>query len=251
MSFRITLYKHYLSAFSNNITLQRKFTRSLASTAPRNDIFSWLYSKKNAKKSIPKEEKDTKKIMKQIEEGKDTDRDADSGELLFLELKPENFIGEDQGMIDSRIRKENKKPILTTSWLSKHKVKNEKAFDEILLSCYNETFNKDMKNITDTILTDNFPDLSTKFNFSKEIQKKSGYLISDYNVTLFNSPVDFRNYFRTEVFSGKLGLFKESEPNAIHLNSKSFNSPNIFVQSDVTFFKQKRNIKRLWSKFLN
>lgn len=196
--------------------------RYIHTTAVSNDMFSWLRNRKN-KAPV----KSTKDVISDIEAGKDLSKNNEN--VTTLELIPENFIGKFD-------KTKNVIPLDTVpynKWMSSNKVASEEELNTILLQAYNETFGTNVASVTDECLGETFKDITQKFKFAKELQAKSGYLLSDYQFTVLLSPISFHKYYLREFVSGKASRYKESEPNAIHLTPESFNAPNIRVIEDI------------------
>lgn len=196
--------------------------RYMHTTAVSNDVFSWL---RNRKKTEPV--KSTKDVISEIEAGKDLSKTNEN--VTTLELTPDNFIGKFD-------KKKNVIPLDTVPfnyWLSSTKVASEEELNTILVQAYNETFGTNITNATEEVLNESFKDITEKFKFAKQVQAKSGFILSDYQFTVLSTPISFREYYLKEFVSGKALRFKESEPNAIHLNSESFKAPNIRVMEDI------------------
>ncbi|MCL6404057.1 hypothetical protein EXT66_22770, partial [Pectobacterium carotovorum subsp. carotovorum] len=97
-------------------------------------------------------------------------------------------------------------------------------------------------NVTET---EPFPDLATKFNFVKKLQSLSGYSIPDYELTVLNTPAEFKTYYMNNIISGKLLQYNEKEPDAIYLTKESFDQPNIRVTERVTSKSQKQKFSSI------
>lgn len=199
----------------------------------RENFMSWFRSRKKEEAKVRK----TKEIIQDIESGKgieDTTNGSSSSKILKLDLTPENIIGR---------RKEEKIDLMNdipwNNWLTDQKVKTPEELDHVVnLSCkevLGDNFN----------INDPFPDLNIKFKFVKRLQATSGYPISDYELTVLRTPVEFRDYYLKNIISGKLLQFNEKEPNAIYLTQKSFNQPNIRVVERVSSKVQKEKFNSI------
>ena len=113
------------------------------------------------------------------------------------------------------------------SWLSKQKVSKEEKLDLILKESLESA------GMEGDTLDLEFPDLIKKFQFTKMLQAKTGYLIPDFQLTVLAKPSDFKTYFIDEILSGKLARFNEAEPNAIHLTKESYDAPNIYLENTI------------------
>lgn len=198
--------------------------RSLHTSNVRYDFFSWLKDKRKSKKEPVKS---TKEVISEIESGNDV---AEKNEnISTLELIPENFIG-------TFDKKRNVIPLDTVPfnrWLNVDNITTEDALNKVILDSYNEVFGTQLTEVADKTLADTFTDITQKFTFTKLLQIKSGYILSDYQFTILASPNSFKEYYLKEFISGKSLRFKESEPNAIHLDGNSFKAPNIRVIEDI------------------
>lgn len=215
---------------SVTITMSR---RSLHVSTVSQDFFSWFKDRK--KKKV----KSTKEVINELESGKDVSQSNEAA--TTLDLTPNNFIG-------TFDKKRNVIPLETVpfnNWFNQNKIISEEEFDTVLLEAYNETFKTGVKNVTDNKFTESFNDIIQKFKFAKLLQAKTGYLLSDYQFTRLNSPMSFKNYYLKEFISGKSLRYKESEPNAIHLNQLSFKAPNINVIEDIPAKVKRRNFKKI------
>ncbi|SMN17739.1 similar to Saccharomyces cerevisiae YKR006C MRPL13 Mitochondrial ribosomal protein of the large subunit, not essential for mitochondrial translation [Maudiozyma saulgeensis] len=213
----------------------RVTTRSFQSSAVNNDFFSWFKDKKKEKTKV----KSTKEVISDIEAGKDVVEKKDNA--TTLELTPENFIG-------SFDKKRNDIPLDTVPfnrWISLDKVSTEAKLNSIILQSYNETFGTQLKEADNDKFTESFTDITKKFSFAKLLQAKSGFVLSDYQFTVLTSPNSFKDYYLREFVSGKSLRFKESEPNAIHLNKSSFKAPNIYIIPDVPAKEKRQKFKTL------
>ena len=199
-------------------------TRALHTSDVRYDFFSWLKDRKKSKKEPVKS---TKEVISEIESGNDVTEKNDN--VSTLELIPENFIG-------TFDKKRNVIPLDTVPfnrWMNSDSITTEEALNKVILDSYNEVFGMHLTDITDNTLGDSFKDITQKFKFTKLLQVKSGYILSDYQFTILASPNSFKEYYLKEFVSGKSLRFKESEPNAIHLDGNSFKAPNIRVIEDI------------------
>ena len=185
--------------------------RQLHTTKVSSDFFSWFKSKKNQDQEPTVPTKGTQELISDIEAGK-TSKISNKQKL---ELIPENFIGEEEGELAEKARAKQIKGVPFNRWLSAKKLEGT------------------------------FPDLVIKFNFTKSLQASSGYLIPDYQLTILNTPAQFKNYICKEILSGKQARYKESEPNAIHLSSAQFTSPNIYIVPDVKPKAQKNTYRKI------
>lgn len=214
--------------------VQVQCVRGLHFTSRRNNFFSWFKSKKQ--EEVPGQ--DTKDVIKDIESGKkknDGSSLQDSGRLL---LTPSNFIGKDSERMEQSIRNDKVNSIAFNRWLSTEKINNEEQLDQIL----KESWKSATGNELTASLDKTFPDLVSKFTFTKNLQSKTGYMVPDLQITVSKTPQQFKDYYAKEILSGRLLKFKESEPNAIDLSDKDYGSRNVHIVPDV-------NIKRRNRKF--
>lgn len=217
-------------------------TRALHTSNVRYDFFSWLKDRKKSKKEPVKS---TKEVISEIESGKDITEKNEN--VSTIELIPENFIG-------TFDKNRNVIPLDTVPfnrWLSVDRITTEEALNKVILDSYNETFGTHLTDITDNTLGDAFTDITQKFNFTKLLQIKSGFILSDYQFTILACPKSFKEYYLKEFVSGKSLRFKESEPNAIHLDGNSFKAPNIRVVEDIPAKNVRIKYKRLVNEVNN
>lgn len=215
----------------NGITLigRRNIHASLASP----NFMSWMRSKKKEQK----EQKSTKEIMSNVEEGKDITTDIKNSSTL--ELINENFIGQ---------HKSNHFPldrVPYNQWMNVNKVKDVNQLEEILAKVYKMTFK--VEEVTTEQLCEPFSDILKKFMFYKLLQVETGYLISDFCLTTLETPKAFVDYFKVEIFSGKQSRFRESEPNAIHIDHNTYSSPNVNVIPDILAKTQNKKFQQIVS----
>lgn len=217
--------------------------RQLHTTKVTYDFFSWFKNKKKEEQQeVVPPTKDTKELISDIEAGKK----SKISNKQKLELIPENFIGIEEGEVAEKARAKLIKKIPFNRWLSAKKVSDEAQLDNLLVNCYNDSWTgTTITSASDSKLCEPFPDLVTKFNFTKLLQARSGFLIPDYQITILNTPSQFRQYFCKEILSGKQSRLKESEPNAIHLTSDQFTSPNIYIIPEVKPKSQKEAYRKI------
>lgn len=226
---RVRPFPQGLPALAAATTKRR--VRPIHTSSPNGDFMSWFKRKKKEEHKEPV--KDTKQLIKDIEEGR---AEASSKNKNRLELIPDNFIGE--GPRRYKRRKELKHAVSAApfnQWLSKDKITSEDALDDMISQAMKKTLGNDDQNVQ-------FPDLVAKFQFTKFLQAKSGYLISDYKLTTLTSPLQFKRYFMEKILPSVNDprlIFKEAEPNAIHPLSDSYASPNVYVVNDITPKEQK------------
>lgn len=220
--------------------MQFPYRRSFHSTVIPLDFFSWFKNKKQSEPVAPI--KDTKELMKDIESGKKSNIEKKEK----LDLKPENFIGEESMKTDLKAREELVDKVAFNRWLNASKASNEKELEAISVDCFNSVFHcSNISSVSEKQYDCPFPDLATKFNFTKSLQAKTGYLIPDSKLTVLSTPLQFNEYLIKEVLSGKLAKFKESEPNAIDLSGKNYSSPNIYITPDVDTKTQKKKFGKI------
>lgn len=217
--------------------------RSLHTTNVTSDFFSWFKKKKAEETESKVPSKDTSELMKEIESGKKSEVATNSQRL---KLTPDNFIGKEPGQLDREAHQKQVRETLFNNWISKEKVATERRLDELLVQSFNESYSGEkISAASDAKLDSSFPDLITKFKFTKFLQANSGCLIPDYKLTVLNRPSQFRKYFVDEILSGKQARYKDSEPNAIHLTQEQFASPNIYVVPDVDVKSQNKNYRKI------
>ncbi|KAH3899795.1 mitochondrial 54S ribosomal protein mL50 MRPL13 SCDLUD_004088 [Saccharomycodes ludwigii] len=234
--------------------------RNLHTSRIQNDFMSWFRKKKKDDSEIKKTQavpsKDTKTLINEIETGSidTTTNGTTNSKLLKLDLdSPSNFIGSSTGSpIDKSEHAIKLKNAPFNQWLSPTKVNSEAKLDEILKQSLNyanskqqeqqqqqQEGDKNKKAFSPITLESEFPDLISKFYFTKYLQSKTGVLISDSKITTLTTPLQFRQYFIFQVLSGRSAKFNEAEPCAIDLSNKVFNSNNVSIKSNVTS-KEKR-----------
>lgn len=219
--------------------------RSLHTTVVSSEFFSWFKKKKDAHNQAAVVNKDTREVIKDIEEGKE----AKPTNKERLELKQENFIGEERGKIQKRDHQKLVKSISFNGWLSEAKVATEEELDSILIDSLKSSFaDGHISSVIDPNIESVFPDLVTKFKFTKFLQAKTGYIIPDYMLTVLTTPSQFKSYYIKEILSGKLAKYKESEPNAIDLSNRQFTSSNVYVVPEVNVALQKKKFGKIVSE---
>lgn len=216
-------------------------------SAANGDFMSWFKRKKQEEHQEPV--KDTKQLIKDIEEGNmEASSQSSSKNKNKLELIPENFIGE--GSRRYKRQKELKHAVSTApfnQWLSRNKITSDNELDDMILQATQKTLGKVDQDVQ-------FPDLVAKFQFTKFLQSKSGYLISDYELTTLSTPLQFKMYIKEKILPSvkdpKLA-FKEAEPNAIYPHSDNYTSPNIYVINDITPKEQKSKYDTIMKEIQN
>ncbi|KAL6933751.1 uncharacterized protein HGUI_00071 [Hanseniaspora guilliermondii] len=75
-----------------------------------------------------------------------------------------------------------------------------------------------------------FSDYKTKFLFAKDLQKFSGRSLSDFNLSLFNTPEEFIQFYQKIFLSGLFDNYDETKPLAVYLKvgDDSFKPENDF-----------------------
>lgn len=244
-----------ICGLSKRVVTSTSCIRYLSVSATNHNMLSWFRDRKKKQEEVwvPNNLKqDTSKLIDKIEKGEQIN-DVDAVQKQnsdYIELSANNFIGEDDKTIAKKLKREEIKKLKEYNekfWLyNQKKVKTSKELDEIIINCFNDTMNGNVvNNIDDKILSNDFSNLESKFLFTKYLQVNSGYMISDFDVSKLNSPISFKQHFEKEIISGKLGRFKESEPNAIHIDSTSFTAPNVYVQPDITFKRQNKKFGKI------
>lgn len=217
-------------------SVQLQCVRGLHSTCRRNDFFSWFRTKKQQGTPV----QDTKEVIKDIESGKNDSRNlSDGGKLKLI---PSNFIGQQSEKLEKANRDQQVKNVAFNRWLSSERVDTEEQLDKILNESWQlATGNNGATNFLDQ----SFPDLVSKFKFTKNLQSKTGYMVPDFQITLSSTPKQLKDYYVKEILSGKLLKFKESEPNAIDLSAKDYGSPNVHIVNDVSPKEQKKKFGKI------
>ncbi len=221
-------------------------SRQFSSSAVRTDFMSWFKRNKNKDTSSttlvnaqPELQKDTKEVINEIESGKTTE--VKSSTVTKLSLTDDDFIGVDITTKEKEIRSLKLNNVPFNEWLSEDKVSTTEQLEQILLECYQETFGAVP---SEKKLKKPFESLVDKFTYTKLLQSKSGYIIPDYQLTMLQTPVEFKKWFETKVLSGSLAKFKESEPNAIDLSNVKF-PPNVYVVPDIKPSVKKQKVKKI------
>lgn len=197
----------------------------------------WFRSKK--KQTIKQDVRDTREVIKDIEEGKAPISKSEN--RLYLELKTENFIGETDLMKKRRLKQETYKTLAIHQWLPQQKIDSVEKIGRILSDCLQKIYQ-------DSSMDVQMDDLAKKFRFAKLLQEKSGVPISDFKLTVLRSPREFEQYMIDGVLSGKQGVKRPSEPHAIHLNQQSYSSPNIYVIPDITERAKTEQLKKIMNE---
>ncbi|QLQ78194.1 hypothetical protein HG537_0A04410 [Torulaspora globosa] len=217
--------------------------RALHTTHISSDFFSWFKKKKAEENEAKVPAKETTELIKEIESGKKSKSVVNNQKM---KLTPENFIGKEPAQLDRAEHQRIVSEVKFNSWISKDIVSNERRLDELLIESYNESYPGDkISASSDTKLDAEFPDLVTKFKFTKYLQAKSGCLISDYKLTILNRPSQYKQFFMDEILSGKQARYKEAEPNAIHLTQERFTSPNIYIIPDIDVKSQNKKYRKI------
>lgn len=217
--------------------------RSLHTTHISSDFFSWFRKKKAEESEAKVPTKATTELIKEIESGSKSKSVANNQKL---KLTPENFIGKEPAQLDREEHRRQVREAKFNNWISKDIVSSERRLDELLIESYNESYPGDkISASSDAKLDAEFPDLVTKFKFTKFLQAKSGCLISDYKLTILNKPSQYKRFFMDEILSGRQARYKEAEPNAIHLTQERFTSPNIYVVPDVDVKSQNKKYRKI------
>lgn len=216
--------------------VQLQCVRGLHFTSRRNNFFSWFKSKKQQEVQV----QDTKDVIKDIESGKSQVDNGSPSNRTKLDMTPSNFIGQQSEDLEKGIRDQQVKNVEFNRWLSIEKVNTEKQLDAVL----NESWKLATGSGTPS-LDQSFPDLVSKFKFSKNLQSKTGYMVPDFQITVSKTPQHFKDYYIKEILSGKLLKFKESEPNAIDLSEKDYGSPNVYIVNDIATKERNRKFGKI------
>lgn len=180
--------------------------RSFHRIPPTRNLLSW-FKKKDAKPLTS-----TQELIKAIESNEKIEESV----INKLDLSDANNI------IGKHIIKPVSLNLLPFNhWLSEKKLTTEAELDRFI-----NQIAKDLELKID----ESFPDILTRFKFYKKIQILTGYTISDYQLTILNSPVQFKNYYMENIISGKLLRYNVKEPNAIHISTEQYNLPNVIVK---------------------
>ncbi|QLL30628.1 hypothetical protein HG536_0A04450 [Torulaspora globosa] len=234
-------HRFYVSCTVKNGSLP--LARSLHTTHISSDFFSWFKARKAEENEAKVPTKATTELIKEIESGKKSKSVANTQKL---KLTSENFIGKEPGQLDRAEHQRLVREAKFNNWISKDIVSSERRLDELLIESYNESYPGDkISASSDAKLDAKFPDLVTKFKFTKFLQAKSGCMISDYKLTILNRPSQYKEFFMDEILSGKQARYKEAEPHAIHLTQERFSSPNIYVVPDVDVKSQNKNYRKI------
>ncbi|CAI4045067.1 mitochondrial 54S ribosomal protein mL50 MRPL13 SKDI_11G2180 [Saccharomyces kudriavzevii IFO 1802] len=224
-----------LPQWSVGLSAAERGVRSIHTSSANRDFMSWFKRKKQEEHREPV--KDTKQLIHDIEEGRaEVSSQASSNSKNRLELIPENFIGE--GPRRYKRQRQLKQAVYNApfnQWLSRGKIVSENELDDVISQATQKTLGREELDVP-------FPGLVAKFQFTKLLQEKSGYLIPDYKLTTLTTPLQFKEYFEKSILPSmnnpKLA-FKEAEPNAIHPFSETYASPNVYVVNDITPREQK------------
>lgn len=218
-------------------------SRQFTSGAARADFLSWFRRNKNkdtpAVPAQPELQRDTKEVISEIESGKTTE--VKSSSVTRLQLTDDDFVGVDLSKQEAQIRSQKLATVPFNQWLSQDKVSTEQQLEQVVSESYLETFGNAP---TEEQLGSVFENLVDKFRFTKLLQSKSGHIIPDYQLTRLQTPLEFKSWFENRVLSGKLGKFKESEPNAIDLSDIKF-PPNVYVVPDVKPSVKKQKVQKI------
>lgn len=175
-------------------------------------------SDKDEKKDIlnsPTTKQETKELAESLVKGEEEAAAEKNSEIKVLDMKSTKVIGE-TAAYESYLKslKEHRIASLKVNdWYTKDvlKAKEFEKFETILkdlLLKYKLELNE---------LAVPFKDFKTKFLFAKDIQAQTGVLLSDYNITLFTSPKDYKTFFYEVVLSGDLFKYQEKKPLAIDI----------------------------------
>lgn len=117
-----------------------------------------------------------------------------------------------------------------------------------LVSIINETYN-DMKQ-TSISSPEEYPslelsDLKFRFAFTKELQKRLGFLINDYTISSSHNVSTL--YKHLSKLTSKRWV-SETNPNGIALRPEDFTAPNIYLNEEVPVKQQEKLYKNLLEK---
>ncbi|OBA28825.1 hypothetical protein HANVADRAFT_51269 [Hanseniaspora valbyensis NRRL Y-1626] len=165
-------------------------------------------------KSTTKEE--TKQLAESLVKG-ETESSVDSKtEIKVLDMKNTRVIGDNSAYETylNNLKEHRISSLKINDWsvktcLQAQEFENFETILKELLIKYNLELNE---------LSIPFKDFQTKFLFSKDIQAKTGIILSDYNITLFASPKDYKTFFYEVVLSGELYKYQEKKPLAIKID---------------------------------
>lgn len=221
--------------------MQRYAVGALHSTSKQSDFFSWFRKKKEQEADSLVATQDTKELIKDIESGKK----SKISNREKLDLRPENFIGDDSAKIERKARQALLMDVPFNVWLNGSKVANDQQLKSIAIESFNAA-SQDLtiSSVDEAPYSADFTDLVTKFNFTKLLQARTGYLIPDNKLTILNSPSQFVEFYCTEIISGKSSKFKESEPHAINLSTRH-SPPNVYIAPDIDAKSQKKRFGKI------
>lgn len=158
---------------------------------------------------------ETKELAESLVKGEDETSAEKSSEIKVLDMKTTKVIGENSAYESylKSLKEHRISSLKLNDWYTKDvlKAKEFEKFETILkdlLLKYKLELNE---------LAVPFKDFKTKFLFAKDIQAKTGVFLSDYNVTLFTSPKDYKTFFYEVVLSGELFKYQEKKPLAIDI----------------------------------
>ena len=186
--------------------------RSLSTTARRSNMLSWFRTKKQEMKKVVVQ--DTKSVMSDIESN--GVQVKESSDKLTMKLIPENFIGTAIG-----VKEKYTGEVVFNKWLG------DKANPKDLDTIVNDSL------IDGMAVEDTFADLKNKFDFTKNFQAKSGYMIPDYKITVLQTPLQFKEYLSNEL---------DTEKKKLHYSSRNIN----VIQS-----VKGRDQKKTYNKIIN
>ncbi|KAL3228969.1 Large ribosomal subunit protein mL50 [Nakaseomyces bracarensis] len=214
--------------------------RYLHASAVRQDFFSWFSKKKKEPVHVQDQAlvRPTKEIISEVERG-EVAKDNLVSSKIKLDLSPEKFIGVTKLELKKKREQELFDTIELKRWLSEKCVETPEALEKIIDSAAREA---------GVEIGAPFPDIKSRFMFSKSLESQSGYVVPDHVLTGLKTGADIKKYFNEEIFSGKLARYKPSEPNAIHLTDETYKAPNIrVVDNSVPIKERKLRLKKLIS----
>ncbi|XBW37143.1 hypothetical protein QEN19_002721 [Hanseniaspora menglaensis] len=212
--------------FSNLKSFNKSVLRSQQKTAllqhKRTGFFDFMgrgKSDEDEKKDLLNNtltKEDTRELAESLVKGENAAAVDSKTEIKVLDMKNIRVIGDEtahkaylKNLKEHRIFSMN-----VNEWQVKEQIKS-KEFEKF------ETILKDLLLKHKLKLNDlsiPFTNFQTKFLFSKEIQAQTGISLSDYNVSIFKSPKDYKTFFYEVVLSGELFKYQEKKPLAITLD---------------------------------
>lgn len=201
----------------NVIKLKADINRStslLISNNVRHYSFLDYFTRKQEKK-VPTDNGSTKELLNTLTKNDNSAYDAVNKGLAEknVDFKTTAVIG------DSKLYEERVK-FLRDHRFSQLKVSKWNKIDENNLNNFTkeDILNLVKKyNIEQDAISKPFADYKTKFLFAKDLQKISGRSLSDFNLSLFNTPEEFLQFYQKLYLSGSFDKYDETKPLAVYL----------------------------------